>query len=133
VLGVPCEPLLVTALLVPPPLADEGRFSEGTRLLEVHECLTALTPWAGPLLIDVTWDPALLARGLPGTFPWDGTSDMRVAVLATGPGWAVPLPKLRAAKESLRSRLYGPGDRAARERVLAKLATLFASWRAQPI
>lgn len=30
------------------------------------------TPWAEPLLVNVTWDPPLLRHGLPGTFPWGG-------------------------------------------------------------
>ncbi len=94
-------------------------------LPEVHECLPVITPWAGPIRVDVTWDPPLIARGLPGTLGWDGESDMMLAVGETGPGWAVPQAGLREAKEALRSRLYGPGERELRDRTLAALAKHF--------
>jgi hypothetical protein len=111
-------------------LAGDPALEPGARLPEVHECLTVLTPWAGPLRVDVTWDPPLIAHGLPGTLDWDGSSDMLVAVGETGPGWSVPREGLRTAKEALRSRLYGPGERDLRDRTLAALAKQFEEWRA---
>ena len=47
---------------------------EASDIQEVHECLTVETPWAGPLLVDVTWHPAAVRGGLPGTLDWDGES-----------------------------------------------------------
>jgi hypothetical protein len=102
----------------------------GLALLEVHECLTALLPWAGPLCLDVTWDPLLAAHGLESTRPWDGASDMRLALPAQAPGWAVERDALRAAKEALRGRLYSSGERPLRDRTLRAMSDHFARWRA---
>jgi hypothetical protein len=85
-LGVSSSPLLVVGSLVPPVLTTEDDCRDGLSLREVHECLTVQTPWAGPLLVDVTWDPALAAHGLASTRPWDGESDMRLAVDPQGAG-----------------------------------------------
>jgi hypothetical protein len=126
--GVPSLPLLAVGPLVPAVLAGDPDLAEGADLVEVHECLTVLTPWAGPVRVDVTWDPPLVARGLPGG-PWDGWSDTPLAVGDAGPGWAVPRDGLRAAKEGLRRRLYGPGERDVRDRVLAALSRRLAAWR----
>lgn len=130
-MGVPSLPLLAVGPLVPDALAGDSEVADGVGLLEVHECLTVLTPWAGPCRVDVTWDPPLVARGLPGG-PWDGAGDTPLAVGETGPGWAVPREGLRAAKEGLRARLYGPGQREVRDRVLAVLSRRLAAWRAAP-
>lgn len=34
-------------------------------------CVTVMTPWCGPLVADVTWPPAAVAAGLPGTVELD--------------------------------------------------------------
>jgi hypothetical protein len=128
-IGLECRPLFVVGKLVPDMLVDDKEMAPGAGLPEVHECLTVMTPWAGPLLVDITWDPPLIDRGLPGTLDWDGESDMLVAVGGAGPGWAVPRGGLREAKEALRRRLYGAGERELRDRTLAALARRFAGWR----
>jgi hypothetical protein len=130
-LGIPSLPLLVVGPLVPSSLRDDPEFERGARLPEVHECLTVVTPWAGPLRVDVTWDPPLAARGLPATLDWKATGDMNLAVGEGGPCWSVPREGLRAAKEALRDRLYRPGERAVRDDVLKGLAARFAEWRAR--
>ena len=127
--GIESLPLLVVGPLVPRILAEDPAVAPGRFLPEVHECLTVLTPWAGPLRVDVTWDPPLIARGLPGTLDWDGHSDMSLAVGEGGPCWAVPREGLRAAKEALRARLYRHGEREIRDRVLAAMARRFEEWR----
>ena len=43
--------------------------------------------------------------------------------------WSVPREALRDAKEALRSRLYRPGQREVRDRVLAALGRRFEEWR----
>ena len=129
-IGVESRPLFVVGKLVPDILADDPELTPGAHLPEVHECLTLITPWAGPLRVDVTWDPPLIACGLPGTLAWDCASDMLLAVGETGPGWSVPREGLREAKEALRRRLYGPGERKLRDRTLASLAKQFEEWRA---
>ncbi|MGH8629361.1 MAG: hypothetical protein ACREU7_01165, partial [Burkholderiales bacterium] len=129
--GIAGSPLLVTGPLVPAMLSDEPDFAAGRHLIEVHECLAVLTPWAGPLRVDVTWDRRLIAHGLPGTLDWDGHSDMAVAVGETGAGWSVRREHLREAKEALRARLYGPGEREIRDEILALLAERFARWRTE--
>jgi hypothetical protein len=88
-----------------------------------------MSPWAGPLRVDVTWDPPLIKRGLPGTLEWEGDTDMAVAIGVSGPGWSVPPHHLREAKEALRARLYGPGERELRDETLRLLAERFARWR----
>jgi hypothetical protein len=108
---------------------DEPDFAAGRHLIEVHELLTVFTPWAGPVRVDVTWDPPLIARGLPGTLDWDGRSDMTIAVGVTGAGWSVPRERLRECKEAVRARLYGPGEREVRDEALARLAQRFTGWR----
>lgn len=122
-------PLLVVGRLVPAVVADDPELACGRGLLEVHECLTVLTPWAGPVRVDVTVNPPLAAPGLPTTLDWDGASDMALAVDPDGPGWSVPRQGLRAAKEDLRRRLYGPGEHALRDAILRRLSTQYAAWR----
>jgi hypothetical protein len=129
-LGVTSTPLLVVGPLVPDGLRDTDDCRPGLPLVEVHECLTLIAPWAGPIRVDVTWDPVLAGYGLPITRPWDGSSDMRLALAAGGAGWAVERAQLRAAKEALRSRLYGPGERELRDRTLRAISHHFARWRA---
>lgn len=129
VLALPTLPLLVVGPLVPAITADDAELARGRALLEVHECLTVGTPWAGPVRVDVTVDPPLAARGLPATLGWDGASDMALAIDSVGPGWSVRRPELRAAKEALRRRLYGPGERAERDAILRRLSALYAGWR----
>jgi hypothetical protein len=128
-LGVSSRPLFVAGALVPPILADDPEMAPGVGLVEVHECLSVSVRGVGPCLVDVTWDPPLLEAGLPGTRVWDGSSDMEVAV-GSPMGWWAPDPdRLREEKEALRSRLYGPEDRAVRDRVLATMASRFEAWR----
>lgn len=128
-LGLACSPLIVAGRLVPSFLEHDAEFEEGMDVLEVHECLVVQTPWAGPLRVDVTWDPPLIAYGLPGTLDWDGESDMRLAVDGAGPGWTVPRRQVRAAKETLRNRIYTKGQREIRDRILAALSRRIAGWR----
>ncbi|ROR91044.1 hypothetical protein [Nocardioides aurantiacus] len=120
-LGISSVPLLVVGPLAPPLWPDLVAAAGG--LVEVHECLTVLTSWAGPLIVDVTWHPAAVAAGLPGLDPdWDGHSDTPTAVTPHGPGWAVDRLHLRERKERLRGRLYGDGQRERRDQILAEIA-----------
>jgi hypothetical protein len=96
-------------------------------LLEVHECLVVETPWAGPLLVDVTWHPAAVAHGLPGTLDWDGLSDMVPAVSPLR-SYAVSRSELRTQKEALRSRLYSADERELRDEILAEIALRASSF-----
>ena len=128
-IGLQSLPLLVVGSLVPKMLKTDPELAPGAHLSEVHEYVTVLTPWAGPLRVDVTWDPPLVGRGLPGTLDWDGRTDMLLALGEGGPCWSVPRETLREAKEALRSRLYRPGQREVRDRVLAALARRFEEWR----
>ena len=128
--GIESLPLLVVGPLVPRVLADDPAIAPGQLLPEVHECLTVLTPWAGPLRVDVTWDPPLIVRGLYGTLNWDGRSDMSLAVGEGGPCWSVPRERLRPAKEALRLRLNKPGEREIRDSTLTAMARCFEEWRA---
>lgn len=129
-LGVESLPMLVVGPLVPDALAGDPEIAPGAHLAEVHECLTVVTPWAGPLRVDVTWDPPLIARGLPGTLDWDGRTDMLLAVGEGGPCWSVPREGIRTAKETLRTRIYRAGEREVRDRTLAAMAARFEEWRA---
>lgn len=128
-IGVASRPLFVVGPLVPSILATDPPFDAGASLLEVHECLTVSMPEVGPLLVDVTWDPVLVHRGLPGTLDWDGHADMAVAVGSGGLTWAPDPTRLREEKEALRARLYRRGDRTVRDRVLGAMSNLFATWR----
>jgi hypothetical protein len=128
-IGLQSLPLLVVGSLVPRMLKTDPELAPGAHLSEVHECLTVLTPWAGPLRLDVTWDPVLIRHGLPGTLDWAGRTDMLIAVGEGGPCWSVPREGLREAKEALRSRLYRPGERELRDRVLAAMAQRCVQWR----
>lgn len=127
-LGLVSTPLLVVGPLVPAAFRDEPGFAPARHLLEVHELVVVVTPWAGPLRVDITWDPPLVERGLPGEM-WNGADDTPVAVASTGPGWAVPRDGLRTAKEALRARLYAPGERSIRDEALAAMNARFADWR----
>lgn len=118
--GIASRPLFVVGPLAPslwPDLADRA-----AGLLEVHECLTVQTPWAGPLLVDVTWHPAAIRAGLPGTLDWSGDTDM-VPAVEPRTCHAVRRPGMRAQKEALRARLYDDADRARRDEILAEIAT----------
>lgn len=129
-LGIASAPLLVVGPLVPEQLLEDPTIGRGCRLVEVHEMLTVLTPWAGPVRVDISWDQPLVAKGLPGG-SWDGSTDMVPAVGDTaGPGWSVPPAQLRAAKEALRSRLYTRADRELRDAVLGAMSARFELWRA---
>lgn len=130
-IGVESAPLFVVGALVPTSLAEEPEFASAAGLREVHECLTAQTPWAGPLIVDVTWDPPLIERGLPGTLDWDGASDMAFAVGDVSATYSVARERLREMKEALRSRLYRAEERELRDRTLAALARRFAEWRSE--
>lgn len=120
-LGLICGHLLVVGPLVPelwPDLAGHG-----AGIVEVHECLTVLTPWAGPLIVDVTWHPSAVAGGLPGLAPdWDGRTDVPCAVASSTPGYSVAWSGLRDQKLALRDRLYTPVQRSRREELLALIA-----------
>lgn len=128
-LGIESAPLLVVGSLLPPSLKDREEFAEAAELLEVHECLTVFTPWAGPLIVDITWDPPLLERGLPGMSDWSASEDMPFAIELAGRAWAVPRDHLRPAKEAIRRRLYAPEQRLCRDRALHRLSDLFEEWR----
>jgi hypothetical protein len=127
VLGIASCPLIVLGPLIPAVLDQHPAFADATDLLEVHELLTVISPWAGPVRVDVTWDPPLVHAGLAGTLDWNGSTDMVAAVASTGAGWAVPGPGLRDAKLGLRRRLYTPAQQSRRD---AALQTLNA-WLAQ--
>ena len=119
--GLEAAPLLVVGRLAPQLWPDLARAAGD--LVEVHECLTVLTPWVGPLTVDVTWHPSAVEAGLPGlTQDWDGCRDVEVAVEVTLGCYAVPVNRLREAKEALRARLYNPEDRARRDRILEQIA-----------
>lgn len=132
-LDVSARPLLVVGPLVPPALAADPEIGVGVRLVEVHECLTVSMPGVGPVRVDVTWDPPLVHRGLPGTLEWDGRSDMAVAIGESAQWWAPDPTRLRQDKEALRSRLYVGSDRAVRDAVLAAMSAQFARWRGEPL
>lgn len=109
---------MVVGPLVPALWPDLQEASDG--LLEVHEYLTVATPWAGPLLLDVTWHPAAVHAGLPGTLGWDGSRDMTCAIEPLR-SYAAP-GDFRAQKELLRRRLYSADQRARRDRILTEIA-----------
>ncbi|MCH7484458.1 MAG: hypothetical protein IIA90_04840 [Chloroflexi bacterium] len=128
-IGIESAPMFVLGPLVPPALVEDSEIAPGAGLQEVHELLTVQTPWAGPLRVDVTWDPPLIAQGLPGTLDWDGAGDMLIAVGEGASCWVAPREALREAKEALRRRLYRAGEREVRDRVLAAMARRFEEWR----
>ena len=128
-IGIESAPMFVLGPLVPPALAEDPEIAPGAGLQEVHELLTVQTPWAGPLRVDVTWDPPLIVKGLPGTLDWDGAGDMLIAVGEGASCWVAPLEALREAKEALRRRLYRAGERKVRDRVLAAMSRRFEEWR----
>lgn len=117
--GIRSRCLLVVGPLVPPLWPDLQ--DEAGDLLEVHECLTVETAWAGPMLVDVTWHPAAILAGLPGTLDWAAEGDMTPAVTPLV-SHAVRRSTLRAQKETLRSRVYRADDRQRRDKVLAEIA-----------
>jgi hypothetical protein len=121
---------MVVGPLVPSLWPDLVDRAEG--LLEVHECVTVATSWAGPLLVDVTWHPAAVQSGLPGTLPWGGTSDMACAVTPLA-SYAVADDRFREQKELLRTRLYSPAQRTVRDEVLAEMATRAAGFEGRPL
>lgn len=119
-IGIRSRPLLLVGPLVPDLWPD--LVAEANGLQEVHECLTVETDWVGPLLVDVTWHPAAVRRGLPGTLDWSGDRDMQPALppLAC---YAVSRSHLRSQKEKLRGRLYTPAERGRRDALLGELAS----------
>lgn len=118
-LGFSSHRLMVVGPLVPALWPDlQQRAGD---LLEVHECLTVQTSWAGPLLLDVTWHPGAVRAGLAGSVPWSGRSDMTCAVVVQA-SYAVGDEGFREQKELLRSRLYSAAQRAVRDEVLAEMA-----------
>ena len=123
-LGLPTQRLMVVGPLVPPLWPDLVDRAGG--LLEVHECVTVATSWAGPVLLDVTWHPAAIQAGLAGTLHWNGTSDMACAVTPLA-SYAVADEQFREQKEMLRTRLYSPAQRTVRDEVLAEMASRAAS------
>lgn len=125
--GLTSSPLIVVGPLVPDLWPDLQ--AEGADLLEVHECLTVETAWNGPLLVDVTWHPAAVRAGLPGTLDWSGRDDMQSAVQLTA-AYAVDRDRLRYQKLALRRRLYRGDQELRRERLLAAIAARAASLEA---
>jgi hypothetical protein len=125
-LGLVANPMLIVGPLVPALWPDLQELAG--HLLEVHECLSVETAWAGPLIADVTWHPEAIAGGLPGTLDWDGVSSMAMAVQPLQ-SYAVRRPHVRAQKEALRARLYSPQDRALRDATLTDIAERAASFR----
>ena len=119
-IGFMVSRLMVIGPLAPTIWPDLEAESEG--ILEVHECLTVETEWAGPLTVDVTWHSAAIRAGLPGTLDWDATSDMVCAVEPLR-SYAVSDSRFRDQKERLRSRIYSAEDRDVRDRVLSQIAT----------
>ena len=117
--GFAVSRLMVVGRLAPGLWPDLEEIADD--LLEVHECLTVETPWAGPVLVDVTWHPAAIAAGFRGTVDWMAREDMVCAVEPIQV-YAVSDATFRAQKELLRSRLYSSADRARRDLVLAELA-----------
>lgn len=128
-IGIESAPMFAVGPLVPPALAADPEIAPGAALPEVHELLLVHTLWAGPLRVDVTWDPPLIERGLPGTLNWDGTTDMLIAVGEDAECRVAPRQGLREAKEDLRRRLYRADERDVRDRVLAAMARRFEEWR----
>jgi hypothetical protein len=121
--------LATARLMVVGPLAPAlwpDLVAQAAGLLEVHECLTVETPWAGPLLVDVTWHPAAIRAGLRGTLDWDGASDMICAVEPVA-SYSVGDERFREQKELLRARLYSPADRLRRDRILTEIARRVAT------
>jgi hypothetical protein len=118
-LGLVSTTMLLIGPLVPALWADLQQL--GGHLLEVHECLTVETPWAGPLLVDVTWHPAAIRAGLAGTVDWDGESDMKSAIEPLR-AYAVGRNNLRQQKLALRERLYSTSDHQLRDQVLTEIA-----------
>lgn len=128
-LGIESQPLLVIGPLISGRLLEIPSLGSGRRLLEVHECLTVVTPWSGPLRVDVTWDPPLVHAGLSGTLGWSAGTDMDCAIPPIGPGWAVPPAQLRFAKEALRNRIYAAQDRSLRDSMMHVLSLELARLR----
>ena len=131
-IGVGSVPLLMVGPLIPPSLLDDPLFAPAKGLTEMHECLRVETPWAGPLLVDITWDPVVLAHGFRGTLPWAGVGDMLPAIAPDRGPWEVPREGLREAKERLRLELYQPSERGLRYRTLLALSDRFEQWRRLP-
>ena len=120
-LGFSVQRLMVVGPLIPALWPDLHQRAAG--LLEVHECLTVQTAWAGPLLLDVTWHPAAVRAGLAGSVPWTGESDMICAVPIQA-SYAVDDADFRQQKELLRHRLYNEQQRAVRNEMLAEMGLL---------
>jgi hypothetical protein len=113
-------PLLIVGPLAPAIWPDLSEQAAG--LLEVHECLTVHTPWAGPLLVDVTWPAQAVAAGLPGlSQAWSGLTDGECGVQPIQASYAVTQGKIREAKLAIRSRLYTQADSARRDAILREI------------
>jgi hypothetical protein len=114
-------PLLVIGPLAPKIWPDLCHEAAG--LVEVHECLTVLTPWSGPLLVDVTWPAAAVEAGLPGLDrDWDGLRDGGCAIEPIQAAFAVERRDIRTWKLALRHRRTSPADFTRRESVLSEIA-----------
>lgn len=121
-LDVCTEPVFVVGPLMPDIFADDDGLASGRGLPEVHELLSGQRPRDRPCRVDITWDPPLVVAGLPGAWPWDGRSDVATAV-GEASEWRMPDPEhLREEKEVLRRRLYGDGERATGDAVLAAMS-----------
>jgi hypothetical protein len=131
-IGVGSTTLLMAGPLIPPDLLQDPLFSPARGLIEMHECLRVEAPWAGPLLVDITWDPVVLSHGFRGTFPWEGVTDMLPAIEPSKGPWVVATEGICEAKERLRSEIYTPSDRELRIRTLVALSDRFEQWRQYP-
>lgn len=123
-LGLRSARLMIVGPLAPSLWPDLRHRARG--LLEVHECLTVETDWAGPLLIDITWHPSAVRAGLPGTLDWAAEQDMICAIEPTA-SYAVADEAFRDQKERLRNRLYTTEQRALRDQLLAEIAARAAA------
>ncbi len=69
----------------------------------------------------MTWRPAAIGAGLPGTLDLSGDRDTEPA-LSPVASYAVSRADLRVQKEKLRDRLYTPAQRVRRDDLLGEIA-----------
>lgn len=118
--GLSCAPLMIVGPLVPAIWQDLADEADG--LLEVHECVTGVTPCSGPLIVDDTWHPVAVRAGLPGlSNNWDGYRGSLLAVDITNGAYAIPNNAFRDPNNASRDRRYSTEERKRRDRILTKL------------